>query len=108
MPITLTTPWNPGNFDSGKTYPQAKVVGINIKLDIQVIHVIIDFGNTVDGKWQPGAATRKEKVLSISGADFTTMTTATPQSGEDLYAAIKRVVYAYVLQKVPELAGTVG
>jgi hypothetical protein len=107
MPISLTTPWNPGNYDAGKTYVRAKILHVNISPESKMIRVVVDFGDVVDGKWVSGKAPDKEKPILIKGADYEAMVADIPQEGEKTYDAIKRVVYAYLTTKVPELAGIV-
>lgn len=105
MPIQLTTAWDPGQYDPGQTYPRAKIVGFSWR--DTYIRVTVDFGDVVDSAWVSGAAQRKEKSYTISGADYDTMVAEVSQTDEVLYAGVKRVLYAWLQTNVAELAGTI-
>ena len=107
MPISLTTPWNPGNFDPGKTYVRAKITHFVVSTESEVIRVTVDFGDVVNGEWVSGAAPDKEKSIVIRGADYTAVVADTPQEGETTYDAIKRALYTYLTDNVAELAGII-
>jgi len=107
MPISLTTPWNPGNFDAGKTYVRAKITTFAVNLESKILRVVVDFGDMVEGEWVSGKAPNKEKSITIRGEDFDAMLDDTPQQGETTYDAIKRALYTYLTTNVPELAGIV-
>lgn len=107
MPILLTTPWNPGNFDPGKTYPYAKILTFTQSTENKWMRVAVDFGYMNEGVWSTGSAKDKEKMYTIRGEDYDTMIAAMPEEGEKVYDAVKRLLYAYLVAHVPELAGTI-
>lgn len=112
MPILLTTPWNPGNYDPGKTYPRAKIVTFTNNTERKAIRVTVDFGDEVEGKWVSGVPDRMRGRMGthghmIDGSAYDTMVAASPDEGETVYDAVKRLLYAYLVANVPELAGTV-
>jgi hypothetical protein len=106
MPIRLTTPWNPGNYDPGKTYPRAILTALTIYPELKRIHLVVDFGDVIDNKWKTGDASLPNET-TVKEEAYDTMVAAVPQEGETIYQAVKRVSYAYLLATVPELAGTI-
>lgn len=107
MPIVLNTPWNPGQFDPGQTYPRAKIANFWIGIDKPVLKVTVDFGDVVDGKWKSGNAERKEKTITVKGDAFIALIGSAANKDETAYDCIKRLLYNYLVSNVPELAGTI-
>lgn len=110
MPILLTIPWNPGNYDPGTTYPRAKIVSFFHNTEIRTIRVVVDFGDVVEGRWVSGPAVRssgKGQSYTIKGEDYDAMIVASPNESETVYDAVKRLLYAYLIEEVSELEGTV-
>ena len=107
MPILLTTPFNPGAFDAGHTYPRAKIITFFHDTEKEVMRVGIDFGYEVNGTWESGAAENKVKTYTISGEAYDDMVAEDPDPGESVYDAVKRLLYEYLIEEVPELDGTI-
>ena len=100
MPIQLTIPFNPGDLDPGKTYPEAKLIEININLQQKMIRLTAVCGEEVSGIWQGGYMSKTFNV-EIKGEDYDTIILETTISGEDhqIYAGIKRVLYQYLIDE---------
>jgi hypothetical protein len=107
MPILLTTPFDPGAFDPGNTYPRAKIV--------QYVHnvgdrmtVTMELGDVDgEGQWERGLEA-KAFSFSIWGLAYDSMMeNAVPEEGETIYEASKRVLYEYVIANYPQFAGTI-
>ena len=107
MPILLTTPFDPGAFDPGKTYPRAQIIQFTVSPENEDIRVVVDFGDVDDGEWVSGAAREKLNHILIQGADYTAIVADTPEEGETTYDAVKRALYDYLVDNIAELAGTV-
>jgi hypothetical protein len=112
MPILLTTPFNPGTFDPGHTYPRAKVISFANNTEAKVIRVSVDFGDMVEGAWESGFPNSmrmegREKLYIVHGTNYDVMVAELPGEGETVYDAVKRLLYAYLVTNVSELAGTV-
>lgn len=122
MPILLDTPWNPGQYDPGVTYPRAKIVRFehSDRMDrstqpggvTKQVKVTIQFGDMDVDKWVPGDAQKDMSVCIIddpSGTPhpYTDIVTDMPQQGENTYEAAKRALYNYLVNAFSELAGTV-
>jgi hypothetical protein len=121
MPILLTTPFNPGDLDPGKTYPRAKIYSMKwidqIPGEIQpavgvVSNILIElaWGDLVDGApgtWFSGKAAPR-KTFMVAGDDYTTMLQSliTPEDSGLIYAGVKRVLYQYLIDK-GLVAGTI-
>lgn len=100
MPIQLTNPFNPGDLDPGKTYPEAKILEISINTQAKFIRMSAVCGETVSGIWYGGAQSRIFNAM-VMGEDYDTMILETTTSGEDhmIYAGVKRVLYQYLLDE---------
>jgi len=123
MPILLTTPWDPGNFDAGNTYPKAKIVSFQHQESFsgpmsdvarKTIKVVVDFGSVDgEGNWVSGGAPNKAKTYSIADHPsgnphpYSDLVGDSPIGDETTYEAVKRALYNYLINSVPELAGTV-
>lgn len=123
MPVQLTNPFNPGDNDPGKTYAQAKIVRQEIDLIHKWIAVHIQYGDTVNGVWVPGAASPLKRltiensepqynnadppeIVVPAGTEFTTMLSKLALNNETLYNGVARELYSYFITK-GLLAGTV-
>jgi len=98
MPIALTTAYNPGDNDPNKTYPQAKIISYNIDIIYKSIHVLCQYGNTVDSVWVRGAGA-PDKGFSIVGQAFLDIIAELPEEGETVYETVSRVLYEYLLDE---------
>lgn len=54
MPILLTTPFDPGSVDPGKSYTHAKITRIDHKVDEKEIRLYVTYGYKLSGVWTPG------------------------------------------------------
>lgn len=117
MPISLTTAFNPGNFDSGNTYPRAKIVAIHFLSVQSQLRIKVDFGDVSEGLWVSGGGDKEmpQKMrhylirddAEAETTDYSDLIADAPEEGETTYEAVKRAVYAYLIDNVAELAGVV-
>ena len=113
MPIYLTTPFNPGDLDTGKTYPRAQIAAITIGLEPGLrrspfITTRYNFGDIVSGVWTRGNASPDMEVR-ISDTDYETMVAsgiATESEDYNVYNAVKRIIYTYLIDN-GYLVGTI-
>jgi hypothetical protein len=109
MIINLSTPFNPGDHDPGKTYNKAKVQNILIDMMARKIDFTVTFGSVVDGEWVPGTGT-KRLTLTIRNQQgspaFTTLMDQLTLDGETLGAAMKRLFIAALKAMNNVLDGT--
>ena len=107
MSVLLTTAFDPGDLDPGKTYPRANIVMQQIAPESEQIVVNYQFGDMVEDAWVKGAAS-PDKVVRITGADYTALVASAANSQESykIYAGAKRVLYQYLIDK-GILAGTI-
>jgi hypothetical protein len=106
MPITLTTPANPGDNAPGKLYPLAKILDIRISMKRKRIALTVGFGNIVDGEWVDGNGL-SFKSYEIVGEDYDTVVANPSLGGELVYAGVRRLLYAWLQEHEPRFAGTV-
>lgn len=111
MSILLTTPFNPGDLDPGKTYSRAIITDYAIHIhDWNEPSMVIGYtyGDTVDGVWVRGAAAPM-KTVSAVGADYEAIVAEVATEDDDdykIYVAARRVLYGYLLDK-GYLVGTI-
>lgn len=98
MPIQLSVPFNPGDLDPGKTYPQAKIKNINIDLDSKAIIISWTYGEEINNVWAVGSASKPKEVW-IRGDDYNTiiMSLISESDNDIIYEGIKRVLYQYLI-----------
>ena len=105
MPILLTTPYNPGSADPGKSYPRAKITGFSIDLHAKVIRARLEYGDVVDGAWVRGLVSTEPEVCienkpadpGPASTDYDDMVAELPDEEETIYVAAARVLYEYLL-----------
>ena len=105
MPILLTTPADPGDNDSGNTYPRAKIYNFSLNTLAKEINVNFAYGDVVDDVWAHGNGLRTKDV-GIKGADYDTLIAALSNDGEGVYAGAHRLLYQYLIDN-GHLVGTV-
>lgn len=93
MPVSLTTPFDAGDFDLAGTYQEIKIYSISIDVKEGRVSVQYEHGNTVEGEWVPGA--KRGKVV-IMGEDFISLATGSP-NGDNNYDVIKNAIYQYLI-----------
>lgn len=71
MTILLTAAFDPGDHDSGNTYPRVMLTDIELRFVHKVAHFTFEFGDVVDGKWVRGEGSPTKQV-SITTAQFNT------------------------------------
>jgi hypothetical protein len=96
MPIQLTNPFNPGDVDAGKTYAQAKVVGVNVNVLGNSMRIDCSPGNTTEAVWVSGVI--GFKTLIIEGQAFGAIMGAIPVD-ETLHYAIVSRIYQWLLDE---------
>jgi hypothetical protein len=96
MPIQLTTPFNPGDFDTVQ-YSKLKIMTFTVMLRESWMELIVEYGNIVDNVWVPGKKT--VPAILITGSDYTALIQDTPNEGETVYEAVQRCLYQYILDK---------
>jgi len=101
MPWQLTTPVAVGDLDPNGPYNQISIMRQLHDRRRQMIHLELEYGNTVTDNWVPGMTpTGKETSVSIQGEDYTTLvTTHASNDGELTYDAAKRGLFEYLLAK---------
>jgi len=109
MPVLLTTPWNPGDRDSGHTYPRAQIsyLAITPEGPNKSIMVSVEYGDMVNAEWVRGTASTTLE-YRIAGADYDAMIAEEIEEGDNdlIYAAAKRVVYEWLIAE-EHLIGTI-
>jgi len=101
MPWTLTTPIAVGDLDPSGSYGEVRIVEqIHRSVD-RVIHVMLEYGNTVTGEWKKGLdPVGKTLGVDISGQDYLDLVEdSMPDTGETTYEAVKRGLYEYLADK---------
>lgn len=112
MPIQLTSPWAPwphadaGSVPASVTYAEAQVYKITWT-DAPSLLAWVEFGETVNDEWVPGAYSPAKLRVELTGEDFTTLASALTNEGEGIYDAMKRIVYTYLQTNNLMLAGTI-
>lgn len=97
MPILLTTAFNPGDIDPGKTYAQAKITWYRTHITQMYMEVHCELGNTVEGVWTPGAT--QDYIFPLAGEDFIALCSAVPEEGETVYQTVSRLLYQWLLDE---------
>lgn len=97
MPWKLDTPVSVGDLDSNP-YQEVRITQFFHDSVRRLLSVQLEYGNTVDGSWVLGLAPRgKATNVTIDGQAYLDMvTSATPEAGEGVYAAVKRTLYAHL------------
>jgi len=108
MPILLTTPFDPGAFDPGNTYPRAKIIQFIHKSVSQKITVVMEVGDVDgEGQWVRGIESR-QFAFQIWGLQYDNLVAnTTPEEGETVYEAVKRSLYEFAIANYPQFAGTI-
>lgn len=106
MPITLTTPANPGDNAPGESYPLARIMDVRVGMRRKRISFTVEFGSVVGGEWVNGVGL-SSKSYEIIGEDYSTIITSPSLDGEPVYAGVKRLLYAWLQEHEPRFAGTV-
>ena len=103
MPILLNTPLNTGDIDGN--YNEVKIVEMRWLGERSTIRLVVEYGNTVNGKWVTGkfftgSTNQNPKSHLIVDEDYTAMiSTLSSAEGAPLYGEIKDALYAYLLNK---------
>lgn len=98
MPIQLTTPFNPGDLDPGKTYPIVKILDHTVDSRGGLITIHTAYGYLVDGVWQQGIMSRVE-TTQISGQDYLDMGAEVPDGIKSRHDDTADALYQYLLDK---------
>lgn len=112
MPILLTTPLDPGSFDTA-TYDHVKIINQTHRMNRiePSIMLFLSYGTVTDGVWVPGNNTPSTAVypvnVSVSGEDYISLISHDSLDGEKTYAAVKRGLYEYLQSNYAALAGDI-
>ena len=112
MPITLTSAFDPGAFDEGNTYAEAKVLRFEMDTVNKRLDILFSYGATPASDFVVGAAARKERITVQNGpgtTEFDDFVNQATLDGETFWEAGKRLVYSHMQTMEPtKLAGTVA
>jgi len=116
MPIVLTTPYDPGDKDPGKTYSRAKIVCFTIDTEAKFVTFWFQYGDVVAGAWARGKSSPDishtiqnlpaEPGPATTDYDDMVAEVTTVGEGHVIYAGAKRVLYEWLLDK-GILSGTI-
>lgn len=97
MPILLTTAYNPGDADPGKTYPRVKIISFSLVPDDKYLDMQLEYGDVSEGNWVPGVAKRIGK--QITGAAFDSLAGGSLplDANELIYDGASRTLYQWLL-----------
>jgi hypothetical protein len=123
MPIQLTTPvtYPGGHGQPTETYTQVKIVEFVCAVEEKSLRVRCQYGNTIDGTWQPGraeqaifvaadrpaqlingeavAATFDYSALVVASKTLPTDVLAPGDGGHNCYVGTARELYEWLLEK---------
>ena len=101
MPWTLTTPVAVGDLDPNGPYTQVKIVSQTHDSVNGIITLFLEYGKTAEGKWVAGLPMKSKQVsVVIQGEDYDTLVEGSEPEVEELtYDAVKRGLYAYLLDE---------
>lgn len=114
MYLKLTTPWNPGQNDPGNTYSTIFITQMTDNRtggNFQFIYEAGNFASITDATGNTASAWQKgpgmlSQMATVSGADYTAATLATPIKATDsAYASIMRILYTKLINA--GFAGTI-
>lgn len=109
MEVTLTTPFNPGDVDKGKSYDKLRIVYISIDPQLKTVQLTIEAGCYVNAEWHRSVLGRSNVVVGDeddpSYTDIMGLVALEEETAEEL---INRVMYGYLQTKFPEYAGTIA
>ena len=98
MPWQLTTPIVAGDLDSGGPYNQVLIADENHDSKRKMIHLILEYGNTVVDEWVEGVAPRDmdttHTILDQKYDDL--VSTHLTDDGELTFDAAKRGLYEHL------------
>lgn len=101
MALLLTTVFNPGDIDAGKTYSHLKIQDFDLHTSSKVINFFAEYGNESEGVWQRGAASPALD-FQVTGPDYDAMIVAQSTaddggSGHEIYSGAKRLLYQWLI-----------
>ena len=109
MEITLTTSFNPGDADKGKTYDKLRIAYISIDPILKTVQLTLEVGSYDDEVWQPGVIGRQNLLIEESDTpSYSDLLELATLSEETFGEVLNRVLYGYIQTKFPEYAGTVA
>lgn len=90
--IQLTTPFNPGDVDSGRTYPHVKVTEFHFYWTVGIIEVICQYGEQSGNTWSPGKVSNP--AIRFTGTAYTELvSTLCPDDTTPVYVAAYAALY---------------
>jgi hypothetical protein len=102
MPIELTTPFNPGDADEGKSYTHVKIVKFSADLSNNLLTATVRYGYFNEEVWVDGVHIRGATLLgfTIEGADFVDIVSKmTSAAGVLIYDEVARELNQHLLDK---------
>lgn len=88
MPIQLTSAFDAGDWDAGKTYGQARIVFFSLDNLSERISLTVQLGNTVSGKWETGRLPLKEFVIEDKPHDLDENGDPIPNTDDPQYTTL--------------------
>lgn len=102
MPILLTTPYDPGSLDPGRSYTHARInefrFAIGRFIELRVARGYLDGGVFIEGKAPVEQVVIRDNPKAQT-ADLSELIAKMPADGEGLYQGVGRVLYEYLLGK---------
>lgn len=109
MPITLATPYSPwpiGSPFEGVFYPKVRISQVNFLRNF--IEVTVQLGdNPGGGEWTVAKEAPDPFLFVFDGEEFDALRTALTNDGEEVYDAVKRVIYEHLQTLNPIFLGTI-
>jgi len=96
MPITLTTPYDPGDADT-TTYAQVEVTGLRENKQAKFFRFYCEYGNTVGSEFVPGVVGYQQFVAQH--ADYNTIKATVSTYMEPGYTCLYRGIYQWLIDK---------
>lgn len=95
--IQLSSAYNPGDTDPGRTYPHAKIAAYHIYPDSNHIQVYPQYGsgNLSSSYWNPGSVFLGSK--DISDSEYTALISSASLVGELPFVASDRILHKWLI-----------
>lgn len=104
--VSLTSSWNPGDRDQGKTYSEVRIMKIELNFEQKEVVFEVEYGNEVDGQWQKGAASPRRSECLVDD-DYTTVLAISCGEGDNCVEKLEKH-FLQLLVTRGVLSGTVS